>query len=388
MAKKFLAILVISLLCILSFTASADTQSDVKSFTLKEAIDYALSNNSTIALAQKQIDAARVQWEEMSSQASSIKEDMVDTLDLAKAKYFYPEQMKSFYDQAVRAKDYTIASIKYSVEDIYYKVLEAKGYVDVMNQSYEIAKKNYEIVDKRVKLGMATKNDLLTAEYQLSDTEAKLRSAQNAYEIAVMNFNKIMGLPLTTKINLTSSFTYEPLGDINLDDKINNALKNRFDLFQAKEDQRIKQLEFDITKRYYTENTYVYQKALYNLEQSNIKVKDAEQNVELSVRTAYLNLKNAEANYTAMSKNLDRAKENLRLTQLRYDAGLASVIELMNAQNLLMQAENQYVKSLYDFNLSKLQFEYSSDLGVVGISSSVSSTSPTSGTSMSSTGSY
>jgi len=387
-AKKFLAILVISLLCILSFTASADTQSDVKSFTLKEAIDYALSNNSTIALAQKQIDAARVQWEEMSSQASSIKEDMVDTLDLAKAKYFYPEQMKSFYDQAVRAKDYTIASIKYSVEDIYYKVLEAKGYVDVMNQSYEIAKKNYEIVDKRVKLGMATKNDLLTAEYQLSDTEAKLRSAQNAYEIAVMNFNKIMGLPLTTKINLTSSFTYEPLGDINLDDKINNALKNRFDLFQAKEDQRIKQLEFDITKRYYTENTYVYQKALYNLEQSNIKVKDAEQNVELSVRTAYLNLKNAEANYTAMSKNLDRAKENLRLTQLRYDAGLASVIELMNAQNLLMQAENQYVKSLYDFNLSKLQFEYSSDLGVVGISSSVSSTSPTSGTSMSSTGSY
>ena len=53
-----------------------------------------------------------------------------------------------------------------------------------------------------------------------------------------------------------------------------------------------------------------------------------------------------------MRQSADLAAENLRLNTLRYQAGEASVLELVDAQNTLNQARNAYDDGLVRYRLA------------------------------------
>jgi outer membrane protein len=56
-------------------------------------------------------------------------------------------------------------------------------------------------------------------------------------------------------------------------------------------------------------------------------------------------------------RNLDLANEVLRVTKIKYEQGVGSSIEVTQAQTSLKEAENNYINSLYDALISKVDTE-------------------------------
>ena len=73
------------------------------------------------------------------------------------------------------------------------------------------------------------------------------------------------------------------------------------------------------------------------------------ENIEINVRSAYLNVLSLEKQIASQSKALEVAKVNFELNQEKYDAGLISTVDYLDFENTYRQARIAYNKVLLDY---------------------------------------
>jgi len=100
-----------------------------------------------------------------------------------------------------------------------------------------------------------------------------------------------------------------------------------------------------------------YKEAKANLEASVARVRDAELQVWQSVEQSYLNLGEAEERIGAAGKAVESAEENYQLARGRFDAGVANIIELTDAQLALTQAQSTEAQALSDYRIAIANLE-------------------------------
>lgn len=76
------------------------------------------------------------------------------------------------------------------------------------------------------------------------------------------------------------------------------------------------------------------------------------QNSEVSLRTAY-------SSYKSSKENMELAKKLFDVTNYQYQKGMASFTDFMNDDNAYKNAQNNYLNSLFNLMLSKLNYEKS-----------------------------
>ncbi len=74
--------------------------------------------------------------------------------------------------------------------------------------------------------------------------------------------------------------------------------------------------------------------------------------VSLDIQTALLDIHNARANLILFDESLRSAEEDLEIAQERYNLGAATVLDLLDAEENLAYASNQFVSAKFDFNLA------------------------------------
>ena len=77
--------------------------------------------------------------------------------------------------------------------------------------------------------------------------------------------------------------------------------------------------------------------------------------IEYDVRSALLNLQAAKEQVGVATDNLALANENLARSQERFAAGVTDSVEVVQAQQSLSSANDQYISGTYSHNLAKLQ---------------------------------
>ena len=73
------------------------------------------------------------------------------------------------------------------------------------------------------------------------------------------------------------------------------------------------------------------------------------ENIEINVRSAYLNVLSLEKQIASQAKALEVAKVNFELNQEKYDAGLISTVDYLDFENTYRQARIKYNKVLLDY---------------------------------------
>jgi outer membrane protein TolC len=84
---------------------------------------------------------------------------------------------------------------------------------------------------------------------------------------------------------------------------------------------------------------------------------ETENRVRLEVRRAYLERDAASERLDVAEKALAQARESHRITQARYEGGLASVTELLRSHNALLQAEVRQMSSIFEARLAAAGLE-------------------------------
>ena len=95
-------------------------------------------------------------------------------------------------------------------------------------------------------------------------------------------------------------------------------------------------------------------KADAQLEQSRERVENLRGQIDSDVRTALLNLESSAEQVTVAQSNVGLAEETLTQSRDRFIAGVTDTVEVVQAQETVASAHENYISSLYSYNYAKI----------------------------------
>jgi outer membrane protein len=177
----------------------------------------------------------------------------IEPLRLEEANKFYLLQMEGIAEQTC---------------DLYFSVLEAQENIRISELNLKNAEQNYTIEQKRVSLGTTTEDKLLQLELQLLSTSQNIEKARYDYQIALLNLKTTLGRKDTSDLKLIIPDQL-PAFDVNLDETIARAYKNRPEFVTLKRRSLEAQREVAIAK---SEKQQINLSATYGLNGANTQL--------------------------------------------------------------------------------------------------------------------
>jgi len=288
------------------------------------------------------------------------------------------------------------------IKNAYWNLFKANKVKNVVDENIDLVKAHLADVKNFFENGLATKNDVLKVQVELAQAELRQIDANNGVKLAVSNLNNVIGLPLTTSIEIQSDVTMEDEESPELDRLIDEAMEKRPELKAM--DFRLKAGESSITlaesnwyPQIYVAGNYYYSRpnprifpaedkfndtwdvsvgltwdiwnwlatsdqttqAETQYEQVKDSYKSLKDGITLEVTQNYLNLLKAKEKVLASDQSVHQAEENYRVTNETYKNGLVLNSELLDAEFALLQAKTNYIQSLADYELAKANLDKS-----------------------------
>ena len=88
-----------------------------------------------------------------------------------------------------------------------------------------------------------------------------------------------------------------------------------------------------------------------------LNVQQAEETIDLNLRKAYLNLREAEKRFTATGDAVKQAEEDYFIASQRYRAGEGILLDVLDAQLALSKAKQNDINARYDYARYRAQVE-------------------------------
>lgn len=401
--------------CLLMGTAFAG---EAYELTLDESIRLALANNPAIKVAEAELEQA--DWAVLAarsgkgvtlsvnhnsgrgriSEKSSTANDFKNNLSLSLPLYT-GGKVESTIKQAKLGNEsaaFNMENVKQQVRldatNAYYNLLQTANMFKLSQESVDRLEAHLKNVQAQFQVGIVAKTDVLRSEVEVADAEQSFIKAESAYQLAIANLNNVLGLPLDTEISVKDQLGYEQI-DLTLEQSLSAALLNRPELAQAGLQVEAATAGVNIAKSGFrptvavsanegwTDNSFpgtddnnwsVGVSVNWNLLDSgltNSQVKQAKatltksmqqqqqvkDSVQLEVRQAYLNLKEAEKRIATSQVTVVKAEEDYKIAQVRYTSGVGTNLDVIDSQVALSQAKINYVQSLYDYNTSRAKLD-------------------------------
>lgn len=261
-------------------------------------------------------------------------------------------------------KEVLTAGIELKTRSLYYGVLLAEKTIEINQAKLASANEQLRVINLKFNTGSATKAEVLKGEMSVQQAQTDLDSANDDLNMAKLNLLNGLSLPFDTEVILTSKdLSYVPTQQLNLSEAIEKAKTGRPEIIEAENALELQKIETHVYTAYYTSNLRENKSAVEELKDAELNVPQAYKNVELDVRTSYLNLVKVERTLVNMDKTVELAKEAARINKLLYTNGMAAAADVIAADASLAQAEIGRYQVLVSYNLSKFMFDNSNLMG-------------------------
>lgn len=312
-------------------------------------------------------------------------------------------QAKANYRSMLSAEEQAYNEMKETATTGYFNMLNATNMKALRQESVDRLQAHLDNVIAQYNVGIVARADVLRSEVELANAKQDYITASNEYDVAEATLNNIIGTPLNTTLKLKDSLQYVPY-DNDMAYCLAYSEQHRPELKQAEyaidsaEAALVVARSGHMPKVYANasnnwggngsdwpgdddENWSVGVTASMNVFDSGVtwskihaaqenlaKAKESQRqikdNVELEVRTDYLNLREAEKRITTTQVAVASAEEDYHIAVVRYQAGVGTNIDVMDAQEALTQAKTNYYQALYNYNTSKAALNTSMGVGV------------------------
>lgn len=300
------------------------------------------------------------------------------------------KRAKAAYQSSVLGEELAFIKLKQTTTDAYYRLLAAKDTRQVCEQSVSTLKDHLKNVQAQYDVGVVAKVDLLRSEVELTDAQQNLIMAENSYNIAEANLNNIMGIPQNTKLDPVEELGYKAYEE-SLPSCIDHAMLHRLDLQQSALQVKAAEAALNGAKAGWTPsvtgvasnrwsgnswpgdegnnwgagvnvNMNVFDSgvtksnvaaAKANLMTAKESYRQDADAVQLDVRNCYFNLREAEKRISTTQVAVAKAEEDYHIAQVRYEAGVGTNTDVLDAQVALTRARNNFNTALYDYNTSR-----------------------------------
>jgi outer membrane protein TolC len=288
-----------------------------------------------------------------------------------------------------------IAAIDFALA--YFDLLESERLVAIAAMEVERLQSHLKDAQNLYAEGVITKNDLLQAEVRLSDAGQRLIGAKNLRAINASRINNELMRPLTADVAATDVDRLDiAYPETDLEKAWEISLKERPELKIVEETMKVLDLEKQAKKAEfypelfvrgsydYTENRYqVYEEnwtmivgigvnlfsggstkaEVARFEHQKSKLREEKEklvdDIKLEVQRNILDTATARQKITVVKDALQQAGENLRINRTRYQEGIGTATEVLDAVTLLTVAETNYYRAVYDLGRAEASAMYS-----------------------------
>lgn len=312
-------------------------------------------------------------------------------------------QAKANYRSMLSAEEQAYIEMKETATSGYFTMLDAGNMKTLRQESVDRLQAHLDNVIAQYNVGIVARADVLRSEVELANAKQDYITAANQYDVAEATLNNIIGTPLGTTLVLKDSLQYEPYEN-DMAYCLAYSEQHRPELKQAEYGVDAAEAALVVARSGHMpkisasasnywggdgsnwpgdddENWSVGVTASMNIFDSGVtwsKIHAAQENlakaketqrqikdaVELEVRTDYLSMREAEKRITTAQVAVASAEEDYHIAVVRYQAGVGTNIDVMDAQEALTQAKTNYYQALYNYNTSKAALNTSMGVGV------------------------
>lgn len=276
---------------------------------------------------------------------------------------------------------------------VYAREVELVGKKDL-----ELAQAHHDLVQARFENNMASRYELLRADVRLAQAKSIFIKHQNSTRLAQLQLMNSLVLPLDNKLQTSYHLEMDEFVP-NLDEGLKIAQELREDLFIQKQQKTIADRSVNAAfaerrpdlvlfgqfgsedpsskssmgayerKNYWNAGVSLnfpildgglskgkIKEAKASLKQSENNCKNAEEKVELEVKSSALSLLSAAEIVTAQKENLKQAEETLRLARVRYENGMFTQVEMFDAENAYSNSRLTYLAAVFDYHQAKVSY--------------------------------
>ncbi|MGA9212837.1 TolC family protein [Kaistella sp.] len=281
-------------------------------------------------------------------------------------------------------------AIAYNVSQAYNNLFKASQQIKVLEDNLTASQKRDESFQKLEDNGIIARNDKLKANLQTSNIELQLLDANNNYNIANINMDLLLGLPDATEIEIDPNYIAELTENQPVSYYLNQAISQRKDVQALDYQRKAAELGTKAAKaeslptialtggyiaaeipkiltitnaanigvgiQYNIDNLWKKNSSLMRsiatekqLSATNELLNDQ---IKLEVNRDYQNSEFAKKRISVYEKAAAQANENYRVTKNKFDNGLATITELLDADTAQISANVNVVNAKADAALA------------------------------------
>jgi len=273
----------------------------------------------------------------------------------------------------------------------YLLTIAAAARVDAAQAELETAQALYTKARDQQSAGVSPAIDTLRAQVELQTRQQQLIVARNNYAKQKLGLARTIGLPPGQEFNLTDQEPYQPLTPLSVEQALQRAYASRSD-YQAAAQQVLAAGQFrsaataehyptlDFAGNYGAAGANVGHshgvflagatldipifaggkthadvlEAEATLRQSRQQLENLRAQIDYEVRISLLDLSAAGDQVEVARSALDLANQTLVQARDRFTAGVTDNLEVVEAQDSLASANENYISSLYSHNVAKI----------------------------------
>jgi outer membrane protein TolC len=298
------------------------------------------------------------------------------------------------------ARDLVVLAVGY----VYLQAIADEARIATAEAQVATAKALYDQAADQVKAGTSPEIDALRAKVELQTRQQQLIQARNNFGIQKLTVARVIGLAPGQEFELTDKSPYRPFEGITVDDALKRAYASRSDYLAAMTDVRAAiyarkaavagyypslsfNADFGTAGSHPSTATQVFDvrgtlsipifqgnsvhadilQADARLQQTRERLDNLRAQIDADIRTALLNLQSSADQVNVARSNIDLAEETLLQSRDRFSAGVTDTVEVVQSQEAVASAHEQYISSLYNYNFAKISLVRSMGIAEAGV---------------------
>lgn len=278
-----------------------------------------------------------------------------------------------------------------AVSNAYLAIISDMARVVAVQAELNLALALYDRANDEKKAGTVAGIDVLRAEVELRTEQQRLLAQRNQVDKDKLALARVIGLPAGQQFNTTDELPFSPL-ETSMDDLLKQAYEHRADYRAAQANVRAAEYAVESARAEHYWPSVVVQadygdigqtiasshgtydvlagvrvpiyaggRARIDTDQAETVLRnrknaleDLRGRIDFEVRSALLDLQSAAEQVAVAKRNVDLANETLTQARDRFGAGVTDTIEVVQAQQLLAAANENYIGSLNAHNGAKI----------------------------------
>jgi outer membrane protein TolC len=290
----------------------------------------------------------------------------------------------------------------YNISVVYYQTLVIQKQISTLKSTLNASEQSLKSIQLKYENGLAKKIDVDKIRVSYNNTQSQLQQALLSYSQSLNTLKFQMGMPVESELALadsTISTNYEAFEQL---DNTNFQTENLIDYQMQKTNLSLTEMEkkrslaaFQPTLSFYSNLNVSAMRKEFNffeagqnwfpsygiglklavpifdglqrnarVAQSELNIMKAQENIRYTEQAIKVDISNYEIRYKNALANIKKEKENLDLaqsvfenTQLEYQQGTGTALDLVQSENSLMVAQNTYFNKLLDLYIARIEQE-------------------------------